>query len=366
VRRAGWDVRVVERTAHARELGFALLLAPNAIMSLRALGLADRIIEGGVVATRGFMKRADGVTLRTLDASKSQELLGEPTVMVLRPVLHGALLEATGTERVSLGCQVTSVVPASGHATVLMADGTSLDADLVIGADGVGSVVRRALHPQEPPPRPSGLVAVRGVAYGVAGRLQGMTGGQYFGRGVEAGVAQASTDAVYWYLSLPSGMAPPGATARRVAAGARKAFEPAFQEIIDATKDDDLRLDELLVRKPLDSWGRGTVTLLGDAAHPMLPHAGQGAAQALEDAAALGQVLANTADAVEALRRYESVRIKRTRAIAQLARRKAHMGSLTNPLACYLRDAMIRAIPESVILRSLVAIGRPPSTSDGQ
>jgi 2-polyprenyl-6-methoxyphenol hydroxylase-like FAD-dependent oxidoreductase len=196
--------------------------------------------------------------------------------------------------------------------------------------------------------------------------LQGVTGGQYFGRGVEAGVAQASADAVYWYLSLPSGMAPPGATARRIAEDAMAGFESAFQQVIQATRDDDLRLDELLVRKPLDSWGRGTVTLLGDAAHAMLPHAGQGAAQALEDAAALGHVLTEADDAVGALRRYESVRIPRTRAIARLARRNARMGSLVNPLACRLRDAVIQAIPERIILRSLVAIGRPPSMTDAQ
>ena len=354
-------MRVLERATHARELGFALLLAPNAMASLRSLGLADGVIAGGVIATHGFMKRPDGTILRTIDASKSRELLGEPTVMVLRPVLHGALLEAVGAECLSLGQPVRSVELGRDSSRVMLADGTFAEADVIVGADGVGSVVRRALHPREAPPRPSGLFAVRGVAPGVVPCLGGSTGAQYFGRGIEAGVAQASADAVYWYLSLPSGMVRGAPNPRQIIMKVTRDFEPGFRQIVEATPEDAMRVDELFERPPLAVWGQGNVTLLGDAAHPMLPHAGQGAAQALEDAVALGERLAAADDIPQALRHYESARARRTRTIVALARRNARVGSLSNPLACRLRDRLIAAIPERVILRSLVAIGRPPS-----
>ena len=105
---------------------------------------------------------------------------------------------------------------------------------------------------------------------------------------------------------------------------------------------------------------QGPVTLLGDAAHPMLPHAGQGAAQALEDAVLLGHALQASAPVAANLRRYEATRVDRTRAIVELSRRNARMCSLQGPLACWLRDALVQLVPERSLLKSLIAIGRPP------
>jgi 2-polyprenyl-6-methoxyphenol hydroxylase-like FAD-dependent oxidoreductase len=149
------------------------------------------------------------------------------------------------------------------------------------------------------------------------------------------------------------------AIAERCAAG----FHEPFRATVRETAPEDLRLDELFERDPISPWGHGVVTLLGDAAHPMLPHAGQGAAQALEDAVVLGSALRDAHDAPNigsALRRYEQLRIPRTRAVVALARRNSRMGSVDNPVGCWVRDQIIRFIPEAVILKSLVALGKPP------
>jgi 2-polyprenyl-6-methoxyphenol hydroxylase-like FAD-dependent oxidoreductase len=95
----------------------------------------------------------------------------------------------------------------------------------------------------------------------------------------------------------------------------------------------------------------------------MLPHAGQGAAQAIEDAVTLGALLHEVSDTTAlhaALRRYEHLRTTRTRKIVEVARRNARMGSLTSPVQCWLRDQVIRFIPQSAILKSLVAFDKPP------
>src|SRR5262249_34702222 len=100
LRHVGWNIRIFERAASPRELGFALLLAPNAISALRRLGLADRVIAGGARVTGGQIRRADGRLLRRFDVTKMLQILPEPPVVVLRPVLHGALLDAVGPEAV--------------------------------------------------------------------------------------------------------------------------------------------------------------------------------------------------------------------------------------------------------------------------
>ena len=361
LRRAGWTVRVFERAASPRELGFALLLAPNAMHALGALGLAETARRGGAVATSGEMRRPDGTVLRRFDTAAARALLDEDAVCILRPVLHGALLDTVGTDAIELPAEAARYTPSADGVELTLASGTVARGDILIGADGVGSIVRQHLHPSEARPRPSGLLAIRGVARDVVQHLGGSSGAQYFGRGFEAGVARAGAREVYWFLSLRADHA--GDTRQPVALAERFAarFHDAFRTIVRATPPGDMRLDELFERDPIDDWGRGPVTLLGDAAHPMLPHAGQGAAQALEDAVALGAVLEDAAGPAaidDALRRYERVRAARTRAIVALARRNARMGSIASAAGCWMRDQVIRFIPESFILKSLVALGR--------
>jgi 2-polyprenyl-6-methoxyphenol hydroxylase-like FAD-dependent oxidoreductase len=361
LRRAGWRVKIFERAATARELGFALLLAPNAISALRHLGLADIVIAGGARVTGAEMRRLDGRLLRTFDATNVLQLLPEPPVVVLRPVLHGALLEAVGSDTLVLGKGALGFEHCDAGVLLKLTDGTTVHGNVLIGADGIGSTIRRVLHPAEPPHRPSGLFALRGVVKGIQQQLGGLSGLQYFGRGTEAGIAKAGEDSIYWYLSMPAdyvrrGPLEPMQVAHRVSAD----FEERFQTIVRATHPEDIRLDELFDRDPIRVWGKRCVTLLGDAAHPMLPHAGQGAAQALEDAVTLGHTLEFAENNEAALRRYEQLRFARTRKVVLTARRNARLASVRSAIGCRLRDLVIRLVPRTIIARSYVAFGSPP------
>ena len=106
LRKAGWNVRVFERAASVRELGFALLVAPNAMAALRELGVADVVQARGVAPTRGEARRMDGTVLKRADFPPP-EVMGGPTIVALRPVVHGARLEAVGEDTVTLGCEAT-------------------------------------------------------------------------------------------------------------------------------------------------------------------------------------------------------------------------------------------------------------------
>jgi 2-polyprenyl-6-methoxyphenol hydroxylase-like FAD-dependent oxidoreductase len=360
LKREGWTVHVLERASSPRELGFALLLAPNAMHALDEIGLADAVRRGGVITTSGEMRRPDGTVLRRFDTASVRALLDEDTVCILRPALHEVLLDAVGPSSIQLAAEATGFVAKPSGIQLTLASGEQVRGDMLIGADGVASAIRRHLHPDERPPRASGLIAIRGVARDVVPHLGDVSGAQYFGRGLEAGLARAGQREVYWYLSLHAAHFPIPRDAAAIANRCAMGFHEPFHAIVRATPPEDLRLDELFEHDPIAPWGRGPATLLGDAAHPMLPHAGQGAAQALEDAVVLGSTLRRAADIEPALRHYEHARIPRTRAVVTLARRNARMGSIENAAGCWIRDQVIRFLPQAVILKSLVALGKPP------
>ena len=356
LRRAGWQVCIFERAASPREIGFALNLAPNAIVALRELGLAETILSAGMPMTAAELRRAGGRVLRRVNIAASLSNRSTPSVVALRSMLHGALLDANGMESLVLDSTVERFSIDCDRVVLHVSNRRTFTGDILVGADGAGSVIRKQLHPDESPPRRSGYFAVRGVAYQAATHLGDLSALAVFGDGVESAAARAGPDAVYWYQSLLAGdvegldMQGPLRIADRVAAS----LDPQLHAVVRATKPEDARIDELLVRPPIDVWGHGPVTLLGDAAHPMLPHTGQGAAQALEDAVALGLALASDGPAVDALRRYERVRAARTRRIVRTGPQIARVTTTRNKAIAWLREAGIRLAPIRPLLAAFL------------
>jgi 2-polyprenyl-6-methoxyphenol hydroxylase-like FAD-dependent oxidoreductase len=363
--RAGWRVRIFERAPAPRELGFGVGLAPNAIAALRELGVADSVVSRGLTPVTAEIRHVDGRVIRRLSGRLDDLPRGDLPSVVLRPVLHGALLAAMNPETVEVDRDVVGFELDGPRVRLKIADGTSTTGDILIGADGVGSTIRAQLHPAEAPARSSGYVAVRGVSPAVD-RLDGLQAIWYFGRGVESGVVQAGPEAIYWFLSLlaadvRSGPMDVDSTIGRFAAG----FDRQFHAVTGASTD--VRLDELLEREPLARWGRGPVTLVGDAAHPMLPHTGQGAAQALEDAVGLGRALrGGGGDPIAALRRYEDVRSRRTRRVVRMGPRIARMTTTRNPVVALLRNTAIRIVPARVLVKAFTRTGADPNRELGE
>lgn len=362
LRKAGWNVRIFERAASPRELGFGLALAPNAIAALRELGVADVVMARAFAPPhgRGEVRRIDGTVLKRLELSPA-DVLGGPMVIALRQALHGALLEAVGIESITFGCEATGFTAAGDRVALRTANGEVADADLLVGADGMWSAIRRTLHPSEPPPRSSHIIAVRGAIHGAVHHLGDNFGVYYLGPGIEAFLMRASDTGIYWALSLaeelvPDGMRDPAAILTHLL----PRMDATFRAVTEGT--DDMRCDELVDRDPIASWGTGAVTLLGDAAHPVLPHTGQGASQALMDAVALGKALAVGADVGRALRSYEAERKPKTAALLAQGRRTARIMRTMNPVAVYARELVIRAIPVTSFVKFIVKINRRAGT----
>lgn len=360
LRRAGWDTRIFERAETPRAIGFALGLAPNAIAALRELGIADAVMAQGITPTAAEIRHVDGRVIRRFAGRLADRPQSDLPRLILRPVLHSGLLDALGPDAVEVNRAAGGFHLDGTRVRLELSNGTSATGDILVGADGVGSVIRAQLHPEEAPAHPSGYFAVRGESPALD-QLGGLQALWYFGRGVESGVIQAGARSIYWFVSLwadevKRGPLDVASVMRRCAAG----FDAQFHAITGATSPDHMRLDELFARRPLDRWGAGPVTLLGDAAHPMLPHTGQGAAQALEDAVSLGRVMKSGGDHLAALRRYEQVRSRHTRRVVIMGPRIAAITTTRNPVIGFLRDTAIRMVPEMALVKVFTQTDQDP------
>ena len=355
LRRAGWRTRIFERAAAPRELGFALNLAPNAIGALRALAVAAPIEADGHAIGCVELRRPDGRTVKRVDIAAFATAV--PSIVALRQTIHGALLAATPAEDLALASEALETARSEDGVQLTLGDGRVERGDVLIGADGLGSVVRRRLHPGEAPPRDSGLGALRGVVRGVIDRLGGLSGALYLGEGCEAATIRASADAIYWFVSVAAdSLALERRDSAAIAAQLLDRLPPAFRAVAGPTDPADLRFDRLVDRDPLAEWGRGRFTLLGDAAHPMLPQTGQGAAQSLEDAVALGAALKGVepAGVPAALRAYEALRRPRTARLVRRGRRLARVVGTRSRLLDLARDALIRVTPGRALAAAML------------
>jgi 2-polyprenyl-6-methoxyphenol hydroxylase-like FAD-dependent oxidoreductase len=170
-----------------------------------------------------------------------------------------------------------------------------------------------------------------------------------FTRGSDSGIIRGR-DAVYWFVSARGTLNPfERSDLRRQTEKYTAPFDEPLRDIARATPDRDIRLEALADCEPIRPWGIGRVTLLGDAAHPMLPHVGQGAAQALEDAVALGLALGTDSAPAAALRRYEDVRGHRTARVVRLSRHLSRIRTTESAIIGAARALAVRLTPRAAL-----------------
>jgi 2-polyprenyl-6-methoxyphenol hydroxylase-like FAD-dependent oxidoreductase len=352
LRRAGWDVTVLERAAEPGEIGAGISLWPNALAALSVLGVWPGIRSAAAMPVGGA-RRPDGRWLTRPDRPPPLELL-----LVHRGALWAQLRDALPDGVLVAG---TSVEAVRADGTVVSGRGEE-PANLVVAADGLRSAARRSLWPGHHGEQYAGFTAWRGVTaetFPLAGAAE------TWGRGGEFGATIMVDGRVYWFATanLPEGENCPDEHAevlRRFAG-----WHQPIADIVRATPPHAvLRHDIYSLATPLPPFTRGRVALLGDAAHAMTPNLGQGACQALEDAVTLAAVLrAHPVDV--ALRRYDAVRRPRTEKLVRMSRRAAALLQADSHVLATVRDLSARLVPPRLAARGLARTLRwtPPDAT---
>jgi 2-polyprenyl-6-methoxyphenol hydroxylase-like FAD-dependent oxidoreductase len=340
LRRIGWTATVLEGATELREVGAGLSLSPNALRALDALGLGERAREIGVPSWATHAVRTpDGRYLTRPPAG------AEPPLRAFRRAdLHRMLADAVPAGWVRTGCRVTGLTDPG----IVHSSGT-LDAGLVVGADGIHSTVRGLCWPAAAGPRFLGRVAWLGLAeldrpVGPAGAPE-LAGSMTLGDHAAVLLHPVGPRQVYWALLAPQ--AEPGGP------------EPTLAAVRAVIGGWDAPIPGIHDLPPLPSYVAGRVALLGDAAHAMSPDRGQGAGQSLEDATVLAAALAE-ADVPTALARYDAERRLRTQATVRDAssagRRAVEAGPFANRLVALTMRAMPDRLWDRATARSLARL----------
>jgi salicylate hydroxylase len=339
------EVSVYEQSPQIAEIGAGVSLSPNAIKAFRALGLDEHIAAIGFESDNQIVRAWDsGDTLsRVFRKGVYQKEFGAPYLSAHRADLVEVLRRQLPDSVFHLNTRCTGVETDGNGGRARFADGTEIDADLIVGADGIRSAVRQSLFGHDAP-RFTGSVCWRGLV-----PLDALPPGListdltlYMGprshvihfmvrRGTLINfVAHVETDA-WTHESW---------TQECERSEVMQAFAGWHEPLLRLLGSSDRYYKWALYdRDPLESWSKGRATLLGDAAHAMLPHIGQGACMAIEDGYALADLVAQHPDNLaEALRQYERLRVPRTRRAVLEARARGKEMHLTSKWAQIKRN----------------------------
>lgn len=352
LQRSGHRVTVLEERADT-SLGAGISIWPNALAALDEIGLGEAVRAAGGRITGGAARWYDGTWIRRPSPERLVTALGEPLVVVQRGVLRDVLAGALAPGTVRYGTAVTSLVATADGVRLLLADNNVIDAAAVVGADGTHSVVARHLN---------GALSARYVGYtawrGIARHaLDPELAGETLAPGTEVGHVPLGDDLTYWFATE---RAPEGQ--RRLEGeltylkSKLAGWAAPIPALLDATDPDAVLRNDLYDRASARQWARGPIVIVGDAAHPMRPHLGQGGCQALEDAATLASLVDHSGDVTESFRRFAGFRKART---GPLVRESALVGTVLNMRPAVLSALATRAtalIPETVLTRHLAAV----------
>lgn len=346
--RAGIPCVLLEREPAPSATGSGLGLWGRAVGELEGLGLARALERRSVAIERAQIRDPNGRVLLDLD------LLGSspPTRFLRRAELHALLHESLPPScELRLGARCTGIAGDDRGASATLATGEHVPGDLVVGADGLRSVVREHLWPGARC-RTVGQTAWRGILEAVPEHAS--LAWEAWGPGARFGIAPLQGGQTCWWTTgdaepLPDAAGIPehehDALVARVAP-----FGPCASGPVAMTPPASILRTALHESPPLPASHRGRVALLGDAAHAMTPNLGQGAGAAIEDAVVLAALLAQH-EVPAALAAYEDARRARTRRLARAARLVGDVGHWRNPLLRAARNTALRVAPASALRR---------------
>lgn len=351
----GWQVRLFEKAEALRATGSGLSVMSNASAAMKKLLNIDLALEHYGAVMRNFeIRHQSGLLLNRLPFAQIASKQGNPNVCISRAQLQHALLDKIGDVEFNFNQQVVSYSETPDSVRVRFSGGTTAQGDILIGADGYYSKIREMIGTVSII-QPSNYICWLALVKFSHSQLASGDVIHYWGRGKRIGIIDIGNGWVYWW-----------GTANMLAIQAQQwqgscadivqyyhGWPTIVKEIILATPHQAILHIDAKDRSFPQTWTKGRVTLLGDAAHPMLTSLGQGAGMSIEDAAVLGYLLKNSHDYPATLQRYQALRQPRTRAIVKASRALSDVEQYERFFPQLKRNAKMLLTPKCTLYKQL-------------
>lgn len=346
--RVGISVEVYERAPELKEVGAGLGVWSNAVKILNRLGVKERIEEIATPFRFAAVCNDKGQTLSNMNMEKFAKEIGTSSYLMHRAELHAAIAEKLPADVVKTGHECVKIEQDESTATAYFSNGSTANASLLIGADGINSIVRATLW-NDGKPRYSGQTCFRAVTNFAAKDSDTLREVQ--GTGKRAGFCPLNKECIYWFavINAPEGKMIPFEERRDFLLKKFDGWLYQIPEVIASTPSEKILQNDLVDRVPITQWSKGRITLIGDAAHPTTPNLGQGACMAIEDAMVLTRMLIQHSTHQEAFASYEKERLARTSKIVKMSWMFGKMAGWENSFTVKLRETLARATPKFLL-----------------
>lgn len=336
------DVTIYESATEIKPVGAGIIMANNAMQVFDKLGIRQKIEKAGhkistITITDPQLKTLSDVQLDTFERK-----YGVYNTAIHRADLQMILAEEIGFENIKLSKRLSKIEQGNGY-QLTFEDGSFVNTDVVIGADGIKSVVRQQVF-NIGKLRSSKQKCWRGVSEFDWTAKYNHQAVEAWGKGKRFGFVRINDQKVYWYAVVNENLVKnPNHLAELFAD-----FNPEVPRMISETPKEKIFVNDIIDLEPIYQWQKDRVCLIGDAAHATTPNMGQGACQAIEDAYVIGKLFGEGKNVDEVFKQYEELRMKKAHYIVNTSSTIGKVSHYENSLAAWLRNTLLKATPSSI------------------
>jgi 2-polyprenyl-6-methoxyphenol hydroxylase-like FAD-dependent oxidoreductase len=341
----GIKTRIFERAERIKPVGAGIILANNAMQVYEKLGLRKVIEENGNPISSMNITKSDLSPLSKIDLTYFEQKHNIKNIAIHRGTLQQILIDKLKSTEINLNHKLTSIVENTNGSFLKFENGAQIQSSTVIGADGLNSIVRQNLFPNNTI-RNTNQICWRGITeYKLPTKFKNELN-EAWGKSERFGFVQIAENNVYWY-ALKAFKKSKNEFSINDLEQYFNDYNSVIQDIIKSTKKEQINTAEISDLKPTNIWFKENVCLIGDSAHATTPNMGQGACQAIEDAFVLSECLYKY-EITKAFSEYQKLRLPKAHQVVKASWLIGKMAHLRNPILIGLRNQMLRLTPSSV------------------